>query len=91
MPKYLPPYLLLSTSGGGRKEGGILEERDVNMSEIPKRGSKVPGYEGGRLSIRNINSVRNAMEVSHICDLPILHAVKYEIMTAASVNICLFI
>ena len=39
-PKYLSLYPPSSTSGGGDKEGGILEERYVNMSEIPKRGPR---------------------------------------------------
>ena len=48
------------------------------MSKIPKRGSKVPGYKGGRITIHNISGVRNAIYVSNICDLPSLHEVIFE-------------
>ena len=35
-----------------------MDERYVNMSNIPKRGSKVPGYKGGILLIHKINDGR---------------------------------
>ena len=38
----------------------------------------MPGYEGGILTIRNIDGGRNAIEVSDICNLLILHEVRYE-------------
>ena len=52
-----------------------MEDRDVDMSEIPKRGYKVTGYKGGRIPICNIDSSGNAMEISYICDLPSLKEV----------------
>ena len=71
------PHLPSSTSDRGNKEGGILDERYVNMYKIPKRGSKVPGYKGGRLPIHKINGGRKAVEVSYICDLPRLYYERY--------------
>ena len=61
------------------------------MSKVPKIGSKIPGYRGGILPIHNINIIRNAMEMSNICDPPILHKVIYERKTMISVYIILFI
>ena len=71
MLMYLPSH----TIGYCGKEGGVLEYRDVNMSKIPKRGSKVTGYEGGRLPIHNIYGGSKSMEVSDICNLPTLDEV----------------
>ena len=64
--KYPPLYPPSSTSYGGGKEGDILDERDFYLSQIPKRGSTVPGYESGRLPIFNINGDGNTTEVSDI-------------------------
>ena len=61
------------------------------MSEIPKRGFKVPGYEGGRLLICNIDGGRNAMEVLDKCDILILHKVRYERETMTGDYIIKFI
>ena len=51
----------------------ILEEREVNMYEITKRGSKLPGYEDGRLPICNVNGGGNALEVAYMFNTSILH------------------
>ena len=62
----------------GREGSGIIfEERDIDTSEVPKRGSKlVLGYEGGRLPIRNVDGGGNELEVADMCDLPSLHEVR---------------
>ena len=57
----VPSYFFL---GGG--DEGVLEERDVDTSEIHKGVSKLPGYEGGRLSIHNVDRGGNALEVANI-------------------------
>ena len=49
-----------------------MEEIDVNTSEIPKKDSKLPGYEGDRVPICNIDGGGNALEVANMCDLPTL-------------------
>ena len=91
MPNYPSLYLPYSTSGGVDEEGGILEEIYVNISEIFNRSSKVLRYKGGRLPICNINGGKNTMKMSDIFYLPSLHKVKYEIDTAVSAYISLFI
>ena len=68
-----------------------MEEIDVNMPEIPKRGSKITRYEGGRLPIRNIDGDRHAMVVSDRFNLPSLHEVIYERETITKFYISLFI
>ena len=60
------------------------------MSKIPKRGSKVTGYEGGRLPIHNIYGGSKSMEVSDICNLPTLHEVVSDRYTTTAVYISLF-
>ena len=50
-----PPYLSV--------EEFIFEERGFNTSKIPKIGSKLPGYEGGGLTIHNVDGGGNALEV----------------------------
>ena len=79
-PNYLPPYLHLTsyTPGGVGKEGGTLVEIYINVSGIPKRGSKVPVYKGGILTIYNINSGSNSTEMSDICNLTSLREVRYD-------------
>ena len=47
------------------------------MSKIPRRGSKVPVYKVGILTMCNIDCRRNDMEVSDICDLLIFHKVRH--------------
>ena len=39
------------------------------MSNYPKIGSMLPGYEGGILTIHNIDGRENSLEVTNICDL----------------------
>ena len=90
-PKYPSLYVPSYNSGGGSKEGVRLEDRYVSISEIPNIGSKVPGYEGGRLPMRNINGGRNAMKVSYICDLSRLQKVRHERETTTEIYIHLFI
>ena len=51
----------------------------------------MPRYEGGRLTICNIDDGRNAMEVSDICNLLIFHEVRYEIETMKGDYILLFV
>ena len=40
-----------------------MEDIDVDMYNITKRGSKVPGYEGRILPTHNIYGGKNFMEV----------------------------
>ena len=65
------------SSSGGSGGNIIFEERDIDTSEVPKRGSKILlGYEGGRLPIRNVDGGGNELEVADMCDLPSLHEVR---------------
>ena len=68
-----------------------MDDRYVNMYNIPKRGPKVLVYKDGRLTINNIEGGWNSMQVSDICHIPILHEVGYERETTAAVYISLFI
>ena len=54
------------TDGGG----GGLEDRNIDMSKMPKRGYKVPGYEGGIIPIRNIDVGRLHISDTYIAFLP---------------------
>ena len=68
-----------------------MEEIDVTMYKIPKIVPKLTVYEGGIPTIRNIGGVRNAMEMSDVCNLPSIHKVRYERETMAAVYIILCI
>ena len=61
------------------------------MSEIHKRCSKVPRYEGGIITICNIDRGRKDMGLSDICDTHILNEVRYEIETTTNFYLILFI
>ena len=54
----------------------IFEEKYVDTSKIHKRGSKLPGYKGGRLPIHNVESRGKALEVPNMCDTPRFQKVR---------------